>query len=142
MEKSTKVILSVVGIIIFTVMVVKYLQFYVYQDYTFLTQVNCDPAIEACFQVLEENQDPETGIVFYDGSPYKYVEMPASVAPVCLEEMTCMDFTCDQVGEECATYYCDVNDEESLDPEWEECVGVPYEEMEGMSEEAEEEVME
>lgn len=143
MEKSTKIILGIVGIAIIVVVVVKYYQFYIYKDYTFLTQVNCDPAVEACFQLLADNQDPETGIIFYDGSPYKYVEMPAAVAPVCLEEVTCLDFTCDQVDGECETYYCDANDEESYDPEWEECVGVPYEEMEGMEDEVvEEEILE
>jgi len=134
MEKSTKIILAIIGITILIVVGIKYVQFYVNKDFTFQTQVDCDPAVESCFQVLEDNQDPETGIIYYDGSPYKYVEMPAALAPTCLEETTCPEFTCESVGEECATYYCDVNDEESYDPEWEECVGVLYEEMEGVME--------
>jgi hypothetical protein len=129
MEKGTKIILTLIGIAILITVGIKYMQFYIYKDFTFLTQVDCNPATEACFKLLEENQDFETNIIYYDGSPYKYVEMPATIAPACLEETTCQDFTCDQVGGGCETYFCDVNDEESYDPEWEECVGVPYEEI-------------
>jgi hypothetical protein len=126
MDKKSLLLIILVGMIVVVIAVVKYLQFYVYQDFTFSTQVDCDPSIESCFQLLEENRDEETVTIYYDGSPYKYVEMPATIAPACLEETTCQDFTCDQVGGGCETYFCDVNDEESYDPEWEECVGVAY----------------
>jgi hypothetical protein len=122
MDKHSKILLWVLVFVTVATVGYKYVQFYINKDYTFLTQVDCDPETEMCFQLLEENQDTETRIIYYDGSPYKYVEMPAAIAPQCLEETTCPEFTCADVDGECETYYCDPEDEESFDPEWEECI--------------------
>ena len=122
MDKKTKALLwSLVAVIVILV-AFKYFEFYINKDYTFITQVDCDPATESCFQIIceEEGCDDSSGIIYYDGSPYKYVEMPASLAPMCLEDTTCPEFTCDQVGEGCETYYC--SEENIEDPEFEACI--------------------
>lgn len=133
MDKKSKTLLWILLLAVIIIVGYKYQQFYLSKNYTFITTINCDPAVETCFQVTEENRDYETAIIHYDGSPYKYAEMDGDAAPACLEETTCPDFTCDiALGDGyCAIYTCSTAEsEDDVDwdtewlPEegWEECV--------------------
>lgn len=117
MDKNGKIILVIIVILLIAVTGFKYVQFFVNRDFTFVTLVSCDPAIEKCFRIsCEDCVLP--GVAFSDGSPYKYIELPASHVPQCLEDVTCSDFQCPESDAECITTYCS----EDILEEGEECI--------------------
>jgi hypothetical protein len=119
MDKKGKFILISIIIIIFAVVGFKYKQFFLDRDFLFLTQVNCDPKTEQCFRVICDGEcDTSSKLLFMDGSPYKYVELPAYKAPQCLVETKCPDFSCKENDQTCTTTYCS---DDTLSDE-EECI--------------------
>ena len=106
MNKTNAYLLTIVALCTCVVIGFKYDQFFLHKDYTFRTEVNCDPATEKCFRTVCDGECEKSAQIFSDGSPYKYVEMPASHAPACLEEETCLDFTCPTGDTTCTTKYC------------------------------------
>jgi hypothetical protein len=118
MDKKGKLILIIAGICILCVVGFKYKQFFADRDFLFLTGVNCDPTTESCFRAICDGPcDTSSSIMFTDGSPYKYVELPRYNAPQCLEEATCPNFECKE-SDKCSLVYC--SDETLSDGE--ECV--------------------
>jgi hypothetical protein len=118
MDKKGKIILISTFVIIFAVFGFKYKQFFLDKDFLFMAQVNCDPATEQCFRVICDGEcDNSSKFIFNDGSPYKYIELPARNVPQCLVETTCPDFECKE-SDDCSITYCS---EETLE-DGEECI--------------------
>jgi hypothetical protein len=118
MDKKSKIVLIGVFIIIFAVIGFKYKQFFLDQDFTFITRVSCSPTTEHCFRTTCDGEcDISSNIIFMDGSPYKRVSLPRYNAPQCLEETTCPNFKCKE-SDKCSITYCS---SETLE-DGEECV--------------------
>ena len=126
MNQSGKIILIVFALLVLTVVGFKYKQFFLDKDYSFQTQVSCDPKTESCFKVICDGEsatstgecDTSSGVMFTDGSPYKYIELPETDVPSCLEGNTCPDFFCPADNPDCVTTYCS----EDVLEDGEECV--------------------
>ncbi len=91
----------------------RYYDYVIQQHYTILANTACDPRTEACFL-----SDCDPAVVGCDEKPYEKVVIEASVAPACVEEHTCTNFSCPQ-SDRCAITYCD----ETTIAEGEYCVG-------------------
>ena len=78
-----------------------FVRYFALKNYDLYTFTSCNPDVHSCFVT-----DPDfTGFVFYV-APYAKVEIPASIAPACLDEHTCENFSCDGRGEGCVITYC------------------------------------
>jgi hypothetical protein len=107
MDKKGKILLVIIIVLIFGVVGFKYKQFFADRNFQFIAQVNCDPATESCFRVICDGEcDTSSGLLYMDGTPYKYVEMPGFEVPQCLPKTDCKDFTCPAKSETCITTLC------------------------------------
>jgi hypothetical protein len=113
MKTSGKIILGILALLIVFIIGYKYHQFFLGMNYLMVAAVNCDPETEECFQyncILDGDEEywcDDTGsLLFYDGTPYKKLKVMGYDAPECLEAMTCLDLTCEDIDGECETVYC------------------------------------
>ena len=91
-----------------------FVRYFVFKDFELYTFTACNPDTHSCFLT-----DPKfNGFSFYS-EPYVKVEIAAAIAPSCLDEHTCVDFSCTDTGDMCVVTYCA---EEFLE-EGEICIG-------------------
>ncbi len=88
-----------VGLIILTVSV-RFYEYFIEKNIVLSAYTSCDPIREKCFIASKED-------AYYDfqTEPYKKIEVTDRFAPICLEEHTCENFSCDNI-ESCNIMYC------------------------------------
>ncbi len=102
MDRRAKYILAFILILILTVVVYRYIDYFLNQNFLVEANTVCNTETESCFKAdCSVDIDPEC-----DTTPYKKVEIIARVAPKCLEEHSCEKFSCDGLGNDCSTTYC------------------------------------
>jgi len=107
MNTSSKIILGILAALLVFIIGFKYNDYFIGQNYLTVNAVSCDPETEECFQYDCTDWCDDVGsLIFYDGTPYKKLKIMAYDAPVCLEDMTCLDFTCADTDAPCETIYC------------------------------------
>jgi len=86
---------------ILVVIAYRYEQYVVQRNFLIDVQAPCDPASKSCFvSDCSPTDDPAC-----DTSPYDKVEILDSEAPACLEEHTCVAFSCEGYSN-CSIDYC------------------------------------
>lgn len=98
--KKTSTFLVLLTVLVLIVVANRAYQYYVKQNFLLLVNAICDPATEDCF-VMDCAVD-ELGC---DTTPYKKVEILAALAPKCLEEHSCEQFSCNDL-KPCSVTYC------------------------------------
>jgi hypothetical protein len=78
-----------------------YNQYYILKDYPVYALTPCDPSVHSCFLI-----DEELAFFSTQAGPYSKVEIHASDAPACLDEHTCVDFSCEGMGASCSMTFC------------------------------------
>lgn len=78
----------------------RYYHYAVERDFLLKADIACDPAVQACFAINCEPDDPDC-----DPAPFAKAKVRAKDAPVCFEEHSCRDFSCDG-RRDCATSFC------------------------------------
>lgn len=107
MNANAKIILGVLAALLVFIVGLKYVEYFVQEDFMVFAYVNCDPETEACFQYDCADWCEDAGPwKFYEGDPYKKLRLSSNNAPACLEAMTCLDMTCADIGGDCETIYC------------------------------------
>lgn len=90
-----------VGILVLIVAIHNFARYYVAKDYPFHVFTSCAPFMHSCFTADPTNSDPT-----FQGGAYEKVMIDAAHAPICLEEHTCANFSCDGLGALCQVTYC------------------------------------
>jgi hypothetical protein len=110
MDKKSKILFLVFGLLLAGSLLATYYRYIVVKDYVIEAQVNCDPLTEQCFVVV---CDPEMGEECSgnreeDTSYYKILHRNARHIPACNPEAPDCPVTACQVGEEgCFVILCD-----------------------------------
>ena len=105
-----------------------YHTYFIAQDYVVLDYVSCDPASEACFAEMCEEDAEEC-----DDTQYKKMEKRAWTVPACArDDEECLELSCEPGEEACIVTYCS---EDTLE-DGEVCVEPETEELEEAGEES------
>lgn len=110
MDRKSKILLSILLILLVVSAAYKFYVFVIERDYVIAAEVSCDPSEEPCFVWNCSLEDPEC-----DQTPYKYITKNAKNAPVCdpyTEE--CNELVCEAGEPECEYTVCS---EETLSEE-------------------------
>jgi hypothetical protein len=92
MSKLSKYLFVIMLLALLVVVGYRYYEYVHMRNFLLDVNVSCKPAQESCFVANCNPADSEC-----DTTPYKKVEIIAHDAPVCLEEHTCEDFSCDGI---------------------------------------------
>ena len=76
-------------------------RYYIVKGYPLHVFSACDPASHDCFVA-----DPATADPTFQAGPYEKIEINAGVAPKCLDEHTCTDFSCTGIQGSCQVTFC------------------------------------
>lgn len=98
---KTRDIIAVLLLLCTVVIVARFEEYVVRQNYMVNSYTDCDPTKGACFVA---DCDPQTDSEC-DVTPYLKVSLPANKAPHCLFENNCEDFVCNQ-SDGCITVTC------------------------------------
>lgn len=103
MKLLSKYSLSIFLILVSLIVAYKYEQFVIVENYTIYAITPCDTDSNRCFIAKCEEGD-------CDETPYKKVEILASIAPNCLKENSCGSFSCFETDAgHCNEYYCSID---------------------------------
>lgn len=98
---GTKLFIICLSLFVLIVPVHNYIRYYIYRDYDLHVFSQCNPLEHNCFLADSESADPT-----FQNGPYIKVSLNASVAPTCLDEHTCTDFSCANIRGRCEITYC------------------------------------
>jgi hypothetical protein len=76
-------------------------RYYLLKQYPVQAFTTCDPAQHSCFTA-----DPSTADPTFQSGAYEKVRINAKIAPSCLDEHTCSNFTCNGLNGACTITYC------------------------------------
>lgn len=123
MDKKSKVLLWILGLLIVGSVAVTYWKIMIKKDYIIEAQADCDPTVEKCFVYhCDPTTETCTGDDEEDTSYYKLIQRNAANIPLCdPEDETCQALVCPEGEKDCAISLCDKEtvgaDEECSDPE-------------------------
>ena len=106
-DKKTIAFLATVLFLIVLVSFHNFVRYHINRDYELIGYTSCDQNFNNCFISDEKLID----FAFYT-KPYAKVSINAKYAPDCLNEHTCLNFSCDGIPS-CVLSYCDA---ESTEP--------------------------
>jgi hypothetical protein len=113
MKNKLKHLLVLIILVVVFVIMYRYDQYIIKKNFILEVSISCDSSKETCFVMdCSVDIDPDC-----DKNPYKKIKISATYAPICLEEHTCDDFTCDNLND-CSTLICSDDNKES----WETCL--------------------
>lgn len=113
MDKKSKTYLVVFSLLVIGSVVATFIRIFILKDYVIESQIDCDPAKDACFiwectpDAVDETErctgDPDNDIWYY-----QLAERSASHVPLCdPNDETCHPFDCPLEEPECGFTYCD-----------------------------------
>ncbi|PIT89299.1 MAG: hypothetical protein COU27_01085 [Candidatus Levybacteria bacterium CG10_big_fil_rev_8_21_14_0_10_36_7] len=106
MDKKSKILLSLVAILIIIVVGVEFWRIVAQKDYQIIDWVDCDPATDSCFIY----EDEETGEI----TNYALISKKASTIFACdPATQTCDELVCEEGEENCEVSYCTEADAEA-----------------------------
>lgn len=124
MDKKSKVLLWVMGILIAVSVGATYWRIMIKKDYVIEAQADCDPTLENCFVYHCDAEAGEecTGDEEQDTSYFKKVQRVAANIPLCdPADENCKPWDCIEGEKDCSATFCDqtlkTEDEECSDPE-------------------------
>lgn len=111
MQRSSKIILIVVAVVIVLIAGFKYDQYMVRKDFMMVSLIPCTPEEGTCF--VRDCGGIASAVAGCDGAPYKKILLHASYMPPCLEDQDCPeDMPCPAGDTSCSFIFCS---DETLD---------------------------
>ena len=102
-KSSPTIFLIFIGIFIALVIGQNFRRYHIIKNYSLNVFTSCDVEKHNCFQVASGTVD----LLPFQVGQYAKVEIIATYAPVCLDEHTCSDFSCDGIIDSaCRITYC------------------------------------
>ena len=123
MDKKSKILLWVLGLLIVGSVGVTFWRIMIKKDYVIEAQADCDPTTEKCFVYhCDPTSESCTGDEEKDTSYYKKLSRVAANIPLCdPADESCQALTCPEGEKDCTITFCDeqtkAKDDECSDPE-------------------------